>query len=591
VKELASIEINNYLASPKIDCRLPIADCRLPIADCRLPIADCRLPIADCRLPIADSPLTIHHSPLNHQFFPFQSRLLFLTFNKRHTMRRMLLLMAMAATTAASAQKIADPRPFAATITSDDLKKHLYIVAGKEMQGRETTTEGQRKAAAYIENQFKTLGLQPGNNGNFQLSFPVFQDSLIAAIIEVNGKRFNGTKDFFYNLSVTNSSTVLSSEVVFAGYGISDSTRNDYKNINAQGKIVLVMQSVSNSSGGNSSAPRVRISPFTISKNAQKNGAAAVLVVQNNAVPQSAVKGALYTGGFKKDIYLNTYLISEEIAKAIMGADFDTAKEAIKNGNPQPKTYNANVKLDFKKNVNELASTNVIGFLEGSDKKDEYVFITAHYDHLGKRGDTTIYYGADDDGSGTVSVIELAEAFIKAKAAGKGPRRSIVFMTVSGEEKGLWGSEYYSDHPLFPLEKTTVDLNIDMIGRTDPKRKEGDSSNYVYVVGDDKLSSDLRPISEAMNKKYTKLELDYKYNDPKDPEHIYYRSDHYNFARKGVPIIFYFNGTHNDYHKPSDTPDKIDYKQLAKRAQLVFFTAWEMANRNDMLKRDIPLPK
>jgi Zn-dependent M28 family amino/carboxypeptidase len=257
----------------------------------------------------------------------------------------------------------------------------------------------------------------------------------------------------------------------------------------------------------------------------------------------------------------------------------------------QPKIYEANVKLDLKKNVNELTSTNVIGYLEGGDKKDEYVFITAHYDHLGKRNDSVIYYGADDDGSGTVSVLELAEAFVKAKAAGKGPRRSIVFMAVSGEEKGLWGSEYYSDHPIFPLEKTTVDLNIDMIGRTDPKRKVGDSSNYIYVVGDDKLSSDLRPISEAMNKKYTKLELDYKYNDPKDSERIYYRSDHYNFARKGVPIIFYFNGTHKDYHQPSDTPDKIDYKQMTKRAQLIFYTAWEMANRNDMLKRDIPLPE
>jgi hypothetical protein len=504
-------------------------------------------------------------------------------------MRRMLLVMAMAATTAVSAQKIADPRPFATTITQDDLKKHLYIIAGKEMQGRETATEGQRKAAAYIEEQFKALGLQPGNNGNFQLGFPVFQDSLVQAIIEVNGKRFSGAKNFYINLNSANSGTLLNSEVVFAGYGISDSTRNDYKDINVQGKVVLVMQSAANSSGGNSTAPRTRISPFTISRNAQKNGAAAVLVVSNNAIPKSADKGPLYTGGYKKEIFLNTYIISEDIARAIMGADFELAKEAIKNGNPQPKTYNANVKLDYRKSVNELGSTNVIGFLEGSDKKDEFVFITAHYDHLGIRNDSTIYYGADDDGSGTVSVIELAEAFIKAKAAGKGPRRSIVFMTVSGEEKGLWGSEYYSDHPVFPLEKTTVDLNIDMIGRSDPKRKQGDSSNYIYVVGDDKLSSDLRPISEAMNKKYTKLELDYKFNDPKDPERIYYRSDHYNFARKGVPIIFYFNGTHNDYHKPSDTPDKIDYKQMAKRAQLVFYTAWEMANRNEMLKRDFPL--
>jgi Zn-dependent M28 family amino/carboxypeptidase len=246
--------------------------------------------------------------------------------------------------------------------------------------------------------------------------------------------------------------------------------------------------------------------------------------------------------------------------------------------------------LSFNKATNNLASSNVLGLLEGSDLKDEYIFVTAHYDHLGKR-DTAIYYGADDDGSGTVGVIEIAEAFAKAKAAGKGPRRTMVFMTVSGEEKGLLGSEYYTDHPLYPLEKTTVDLNIDMIGRSDATRKKGDSANYVYVVGDDKVSSDLKTISEATNDKYTKLELDYKFNDPKDPQRIYFRSDHYNFAKKGVPIIFYYDGMLGaDYHRPTDTPDKINYDLLAKRAQLVFYTAWEMANRNDMLKRDIPLP-
>ena len=214
--------------------------------------------------------------------------------------------------------------------------------------------------------------------------------------------------------------------------------------------------------------------------------------------------------------------------------------------------------------------------------------VSAHYDHLGKR-DTVIYYGADDDGSGTVSVLELAAAFAKAKAAGNGPRRSILFLANSGEEKGLWGSEYYSDHPAYSLANTTVDLNIDMIGRIDPNRKHGDSTNYVYVVGDDKLSSDLHPISVEQNKKYTKLELDYKFNDPKDPERIFYRSDHFNFARKGVPIIFYFDGIHKDYHQPTDTPDKINYDMLEKRARLVFYTAWEMANRDGMLKRDIPL--
>jgi len=321
-----------------------------------------------------------------------------------------------------------------------------------------------------------------------------------------------------------------------------------------------------------------------------KNGAAAILQVQTNFPRRAgAARGGLYTSAFRNANPPNVFGISDQVAEAIMGADYAAAKEATKNNTAQPKIYKSNVFLSFAKVTNKIESSNVLGVVEGTDKKDEYVFITAHYDHEGKRGDSVIYYGADDDGSGTVSVLELAEAFAKAKAAGKGPRRTIVFMTVSGEERGLLGSAYYGEHPIFPLEKTTVDLNIDMIGRIDPKRKVGDSTNYVYVVGDDKLSTDLRPISEAMNKKYIKMELDYKYNDPKDQERIYYRSDHYNFARKGVPIIFYFNGTHNDYHRPTDTPDKIQYDLMTKRARLIFYTAWEMANRNDMLKRDIPL--
>jgi Zn-dependent M28 family amino/carboxypeptidase len=163
-------------------------------------------------------------------------------------------------------------------------------------------------------------------------------------------------------------------------------------------------------------------------------------------------------------------------------------------------------------------------------------------------------------------------------------------MTVSGEEKGLWGSEYYTNNPVYPLEKTTVDLNIDMVGRTGSEYlKDKDSTNYVYVIGDDKLSTDLTPITEMINSKYSRLKLDKKYNDPNDPNRFYFRSDHYNFAEKGVPVIFYFNGTHADYHRPTDTPDKINYKLMSKRAQLVFFTAWEMANRDEMLKRDLKL--
>jgi Zn-dependent M28 family amino/carboxypeptidase len=237
-----------------------------------------------------------------------------------------------------------------------------------------------------------------------------------------------------------------------------------------------------------------------------------------------------------------------------------------------------------------MESTNVLGFIEGTDKSSEWLIITAHYDHLGKRGDV-IYYGADDDGSGTVGILEIAQAFAAAKNAGKGPRRSVMLMAVSGEEKGLWGSEYYANNPTIPMDKLTADLNIDMIGRVDTERMSADTLNYVYVVGDDKLSTDLKPLSEAANKKFTKMSLDYKFNDPNDTEQIYYRSDHFSFASKGVPVIFYYDGMLKaDYHKPTDTPDKINYTLLKKRAQLVFYTAWEMANRENLMKRDLELP-
>ncbi len=251
--------------------------------------------------------------------------------------------------------------------------------------------------------------------------------------------------------------------------------------------------------------------------------------------------------------------------------------------------YVSEIKITATKTTRDLERSNVLGVLPGTDKKDEYVFLTGHYDHLGKRGDV-IWYGADDDGSGTTSVLQMAEAFTAAAKKGNKPRRTIVFMTVSGEEKGLWGSQYYSEHPIYPLDKTSVDLNTDMDGRVDTERKTPDTLNYIYVIGHDKLSSDLPKINEAMNNKYTKMTLDYKYDDPNDQNRIYYRSDHYNFARKGVPILFFYDGMlQADYHKPTDTVEKINFDLMAKRAQLVFYTAWEMANRDEMLKRDTPL--
>ena len=228
-------------------------------------------------------------------------------------------------------------------------------------------------------------------------------------------------------------------------------------------------------------------------------------------------------------------------------------------------------------------SENVLAFIEGNEKPNEIIVISAHYDHLGQ--DTyEVYNGADDDGSGTVAIMEIAEAFQKAAEKGNGPKRSILFLHVTGEEKGLLGSKYYTNYPVFPLINTVANLNMDMIGRVDDAHEN--NPNFVYLIGSDKLSTELHEISEAMNEKFTKLSLDYTYNSNDDPNRFYYRSDHYNFAKNNIPIIFYFNGTHQDYHKPSDTPDKINYELLEKRTKLVFFTAWELANREKRIVVD-----
>lgn len=241
-------------------------------------------------------------------------------------------------------------------------------------------------------------------------------------------------------------------------------------------------------------------------------------------------------------------------------------------------SYYQKVPADFMKKRgggNLPDSENILAFIEGSEKPEEIVVISGHYDHVGTRNGV-VYNGADDDGSGTVAVMEIAKAFQAAKKSGNGPKRSILFLHVTGEEHGLFGSEYYTDNPVFPLANTVVDLNIDMIGRDDPANR---GKQYIYVIGSEMLSSQLKVINEAANKMTNNLELNYKYDDPNDTERLYYRSDHYNFAKNNVPVAFFFDGIHEDYHKPTDDVEKIDYNLLAKRTQLVFSTAWELANR------------
>jgi len=233
-------------------------------------------------------------------------------------------------------------------------------------------------------------------------------------------------------------------------------------------------------------------------------------------------------------------------------------------------------------NKKKIKGENVLGYIEGGELKDELIIITAHYDHLGKH-DSLVFNGADDDGSGTVAALEIAEAFMLAKKAGHGPRRSVLIMPVSGEEKGLLGSKYYADHPVYPLEKTVANLNIDMIGRLDDWH---DTANYVYLIGADRLSQELHDISEEVNKKHIGLNLDYTFNEEDDPNRYYYRSDHYNFAKNNIPVIFYFNGVHEDYHKTTDTVEKIDFQKIETITRLIFLTAWELANRDERIVVD-----
>lgn len=346
-----------------------------------------------------------------------------------------LLILSLTGMAQKKKQKAPDPQQFASTITTEDLSRHLYIIAGKEMEGRETATEGQRKAATYIENHFKSLGLKPANNGSYQQSYPVYRDEPGVAGLTVNGKSFEVNKDFVPFPQWNNNATSYFSEVVFVGHGLVDKDVDDYAGLNVSGKAVLMLDGVP--SGFKPSAPGFRGSSSIYGKiTAARNKGAAAVIMAGTGFPRraGAMPGNQYTNIYKAEQYPNTFIVADEMARAIAGEAWDAWKEAGKSSKVSGKLLKANLKLSFQKKTEELSSSNVLAYIEGSDKSDEWLIITAHYDHLGKRGDV-IYYGADDDGSGTVGVLEIAEAFVKAKAAGNGPRRNIMFMTVSGEEK------------------------------------------------------------------------------------------------------------------------------------------------------------
>ena len=482
---------------------------------------------------------------------------------------------------------------YASTITEADLKTHLYIYASDEFEGRDTGSSGQKKAVEYLEDAYKAMGIAParGESG-YRQPVPIENSRVPQGQITLNGKTYSNG-DTFLTFEAGSGDY---SEIHYVGYGIDTENYSDYAGKELEGKFLLM----------HSGEPRNEDGTYAVtgtdSASAWGDPSDGVGLRQAAAKAYGA-KGfflvddlnySRYQRYFERQARSNRGRMalatpSDEPQMVLLRSEL---AEALYPGFGKPEnagSSEAEIRIQVENKSEPVDTENVVAFIRGTTYPDEYVIISSHLDHIGITQDGEINNGADDDGSGTVAVLEIAQAFKKAADEGNGPKRSIVFLHVTGEERGLLGSQYYTDFdPVFPLEQTVADLNIDMIGRIDPKR-DGDR-NYIYLIGSDKLSTELHELSEAVNDRFTRIELDYKYNDENDPNRFYYRSDHYNFAKNNIPIIFYFNGTHVDYHRPGDTPDKINYDLLRNRTQLVFYTAWEIANRDARIRADKAAP-
>ena len=495
---------------------------------------------------------------------------------------------------------------FAETINAADLKVYLSELASDAYQGRETGEKGNTLAAEYIASQLKEFGISPLPNTDTYFQEVAFTRMKWKSIkVQVNGLDLQHQRDFLMipPFNTNDEINIDTKEFTFLGYGIDDELYSDYADNDVAGKVVLVyggepVDEVGNYLlSGNKIESEWTTDYFKKLLVAKKAGVKMLIIIGDDLREDAGTYRSELIGGstlmghpdMLGSAYPANMKISSTQAKVLLGKKMKKVIKARKKILKKRKLKAVQVKTDLKvnaeKQVSFMPGVNVLAYIEGSDPKvkDEVVVISAHYDHVGFRGDD-IYNGADDNASGTSGVMEIAQAFQAAKDAGKGPRRSILCLWVTGEEKGLLGSQYYAENPIFPLEKTVADINIDMIGRMDDKHTTPD---YIYVIGSNRLSTELHDINESVNKNYTNLELDYTYNAEDDPNRFYYRSDHYNFAKNGIPSVFFFSGVHEDYHRPTDTADKIMYEKAAKISKLAFYNAWELANRPKRIKVDV----
>ena len=481
---------------------------------------------------------------------------------------------------------------YQATITPTELAGHLYVYADDYMAGRETGEAGQRFASLYLAGQYKTMGIGPKgtgeDNGNHGLApylqpFDLEQKRLVSQAItamrdgetvatSVLGEGMDGQALFAPIYGQIDDASPA--PVVYIGYASDE----EMQGLDLDGAYVL-MQAGTPDDPGNRGALQQRAAM------AGAAGARAVIVPFPADRLAGMMAGALRGGR----LALPSDGADEDDGPGlppILGTSADVAATLLGTSLAEAQAGDTGLMMtvDSDMEAKRVPTENVLAFIEGSDLKDEVVVISAHLDHIGVgegEGDQ-INNGADDDGSGTISVLEIAEAFQQAKLEGNGPRRSILFLHVTGEEKGLLGSAYYADRePVLPIESTVANLNIDMIGRHDPSY-EGKDNPYVYVIGAELISTDIDEINTRVNAETgLNLDLSKRYNSPDDPNRFFARSDHWNFGKHEIPFIFYFTGTHEDYHRPGDEADKIDYERMAQISKLIFGTAWQLANQDE----------
>jgi len=490
------------------------------------------------------------------------------------------------------------------SIKADDLRKFDTYLSSDELQGRETSYPGEKLAAKYIAAHFKALGLKPmGDDGTYLQHYEVEVNRVSnESRISLNTHSTTSTYSWLNNFFAFGAKdTSVTGGVVFIGY--MDNVMSDSLRSKLAGKVVVVFTGQRRAPNDTTSAQLFR----RVAQFRPDPEAAATIVIMDDAGPASYARLMLQLGSFG---ILNgrmqlkgespsrpartsplMFFASPTVAEAIVkpeGKSLNEIREmAFEDSVFAPLSFDdAVISINTKFVDEERQAENVVGLLEGSDPalKKQVVVFSAHFDHLGIGASGAIYHGADDDGSGTSMVMDLALAFSKNRVR---PKRSLLFLTVSGEEKGLLGSSYYTSHPVVPLDETIADFNTDMIGRMDTTHERTRDVAYTYLIGSDKISTELDSVLQAANKETENLQLDYTYDSPNDPNHFYTRSDHYNFARNGVPIAFFFTGVHADYHRPTDTVDKILFDRIVKIGRLVYYAGWKTANFSRMFLKNV----